>query len=113
MSVSRSSISRLAGASGCRRGRIAAVAACTAMVAAVALPGCSIQDDICSDDEYPVMTVGGTGSACVPDDEQPPKGYARYPQGKVPQKVDDEWDVYWRTHTLDESGKIIDAPDAG
>ncbi|MFG2639413.1 hypothetical protein ACGFYP_00290 [Streptomyces sp. NPDC048370] len=22
----------------------------------------------------------------------------------------DKWDVYWRTHTLDKDGKIIDAP---
>jgi hypothetical protein len=28
----------------------------------------------------------------------------------VPQQVDDKWEVYWRTHALDENGKTIDAP---
>lgn len=37
-------------------------------------------------------------------------GFVRYPKGRVPQQVDDKWDVYWRTHTLDKNGKIIDAP---
>ncbi|ANS65803.1 lipoprotein [Streptomyces lincolnensis] len=54
--------------------------------------------------------MGGTGSACVSDDEKPPKGYTRYPEGKEPEHVDDKWDVYWRTHTVDENGKIIKAP---
>ncbi|MDI9888293.1 hypothetical protein QMZ92_28970 [Streptomyces sp. HNM0645] len=82
-------------------------------MAAAALTGCSIRDDICSEGEYPVIAVGGTGSACAPEGERPPKGYTRYPEGKVPQKVDDEWDVYWRTHTVDEGGNIVDAPDPG
>ncbi|MEU6366707.1 hypothetical protein ABZ876_13500 [Streptomyces sp. NPDC046931] len=63
--------------------------------------------------EYPVLTVGDTGSACVGEGDQPPAGYVRYPKGKVPQQVDDKWDVYWRTHTLDKDGNVIDAPDAG
>ncbi|WP_424861462.1 SCO0607 family lipoprotein [Streptomyces sp. MMS24-I29] len=81
--------------------------ALTALTAAALLTGCSFEDSICSDGEYPVMTVGATGSACVPNDEQPPKGYVRYPEGKVPKHVDDKWDMYWRTHTLDTNGKII------
>ncbi len=68
--------------------------------------GCSLKDSVCRGGEYPVMTVGATGSACVPKDEQPPKGYVRYPEGKVPEHVDDEWDVYWRTHTIDKNGEI-------
>lgn len=113
MPVSRT-ISRPAGtATARRRRRAAATAALTAVMAAAALTGCSIRDDICSDGEYPVLAVGNTGSACVTDGEQPPEGWARYPEGKVPKQVDDEWDVYWRTHTLDENGKIIDVPDAG
>ncbi|WP_328504756.1 hypothetical protein OG828_47925 [Streptomyces sp. NBC_00457] len=83
-------------------------------VAVVALSGCSalsLQEAICSDGEYPVMTIGGTGSACVKDDEKVPEGYTRYPEGKVPQQVDDKWDVYWRTHTVDEKGGIVDASD--
>ncbi|CAM5538541.1 hypothetical protein SVIOM74S_00582 [Streptomyces violarus] len=69
--------------------------------------------DICSSGEYPVLSVGETGSACVSDKKEPPTGFARYPEGKVPQQVDDKWDVYWGTHTLDKDGNIIDAPDAG
>ncbi|MFD5428674.1 SCO0607 family lipoprotein [Streptomyces sp. NPDC127084] len=113
MSLTRSRISRLPGVSDLRRGLTATAAACAAVVAAAVLSGCSVQDDICGDGEYPVMTVGDTGSACVPDGEQPPKGYVRYPKDKVPQKVDDQWDRYWRTHTLDAEGNIIDAPEAG
>ncbi|MEU9702881.1 hypothetical protein [Streptomyces sp. NPDC047981] len=87
-----------------------ALAAVAAVAAARVLTGCAYEEDICNTGEYPVMTVGGTGSACVRNEEQPPEGYVRYPEGKVPLKVDDTWDVYWRTHTLDENGKIIDAP---
>ncbi|MCX5338711.1 SCO0607 family lipoprotein [Streptomyces atratus] len=108
-------ISQPAAASPRGRCRASAVAALASAAAVVALSGCSLayEEDICSGGEYPVISVGGTGSACVPDGEQPPKGYTRYPEGKVPQQVDDEWDVYWRTHTLDTEGNIIDAPEAG
>jgi hypothetical protein len=84
--------------------------ALAAATAAVTLTGCSIQEASCSDGEYPVLTVGGTGSACVSDDETPPTGYTRYPKGKVPEHVGDKWDVYWETHTVDKNGKIIKAP---
>ncbi|MCW8220887.1 hypothetical protein H5I60_30870, partial [Streptomyces griseolus] len=46
-----------------------------------------------------------------PDDEEPPKGYARYPEGKEPKHVDDTWDTYWQTHTVDENGRTVDLPD--
>lgn len=45
------------------------------------------------------------------DDEEPPKGYARYPEGKVPEHVDDKWYTYWQTRTLDENGKTIEIPE--
>jgi len=77
------------------------------------LTGCSIQDAVCGDGEYPVLVVGSTGSSCVPHNEEPPAGHARYPAGKVPEHVDDKWWVYWNTHTLDKNGKIIKAPEAG
>ncbi|MEU0341142.1 hypothetical protein ABZ092_19865 [Streptomyces bobili] len=48
-----------------------------------------------------------------PRRERRPPGYARHPGGKVAEHVGDEWDTYWRTHTLDEHGRIVDAPDAG
>ncbi|MET7646278.1 hypothetical protein ABZS83_22155 [Streptomyces sp. NPDC005426] len=89
-------------------------AALASAAAVVALTGCSgYVEDICSGGEYPVSAVGSTGSACVKNDEEPPKGYTRYPEGKVPQHVDDKWDVYWRTHMLDKDGTIVDAPEAG
>ncbi|MFC9266895.1 SCO0607 family lipoprotein [Streptomyces zhihengii] len=101
-----------------RTGRIrtAAAAALAGAALIATLTGCSglsFQDDICGGGEYPVMSIGSTGSACVKDGEKVPEGYTRYPEGKVPQKVDDEWDVYWRTHSLDEDGKVIDVPEAG
>ncbi|MFF5567547.1 SCO0607 family lipoprotein [Streptomyces sp. NPDC012623] len=82
-----------------------------ACAAVAALAGCSTEDAICGGGEYGVMTVGSTGKACVPKGEEPPKGYVRYPEGKVPQHVDDKWDIYWQTHTVDEKGDIIEAPD--
>ncbi|MGV9454680.1 SCO0607 family lipoprotein [Streptomyces sp. NPDC003635] len=87
-------------------------AALAGSAAAVLLTGCAgleYREAICSNGSYPVLTVNGTGSDCVPDGEEPAKGYTRYPEGKVPEHVDDKWDVYWRTHTLDENGKIVDA----
>ncbi|MEV6182407.1 hypothetical protein [Streptomyces sp. NPDC052015] len=78
---------------------------------AVLLTGCSIEEASCGGGEYPVLAVGSTGSACVPDGEQPPAGYARYPEGKVPEHVGDKWDEYWSTHTLDEKGDIIEVPE--
>ncbi|ANB10196.1 hypothetical protein SAM40697_6243 [Streptomyces ambofaciens] len=82
-----------------------------AATAAAVLTGCSTQDAVCGGGEYPVMTIGGTGSTCVPDGEEPPEGYTRYPQGKVPEHVGDEWDTYWQTHTVDEDGKTVEVPD--
>ncbi len=88
---------------------ISAVLACAA--AAAVLSGCSVREAVCSDGEYPVLSVGGTGRACMPDDEEPSPGYTRYPEGKVPEHVDDEWDVYWRTHTVDEDGRSVKVPE--
>ncbi|MFE0811861.1 SCO0607 family lipoprotein [Streptomyces sp. NPDC058794] len=76
--------------------------------AAAVLTGCSMEEAICGGGEYPVLGVGGTGGACVPNGEEPPAGYTRYPEGKVPEHVDDEWDTYWRTHTVDKDGNIVE-----
>jgi len=83
----------------------------TALVAAFGLTlltaGCAA-DAICGSDEYPVKAVGGTtGSACVPAGEQPPAGYVRYPEGKVPKHVGDKWDEYWSTVVVDERGTVV------
>ncbi|MFC8348225.1 SCO0607 family lipoprotein [Streptomyces sp. NPDC057280] len=91
--------------------RIAAVLA--SAIAVLSLTGCAgweYRENVCSSGEYPVLAVGSTGSACVSDKEEPSAGYARYPEGKVPQEVGDKWDVYWETHTLDEDGKTVDVP---
>ncbi|MBU2666919.1 hypothetical protein KOI35_25740 [Actinoplanes bogorensis] len=72
------------------------------------LSGC-MQDAICGSDDYPVLQTGGTGRQCVPKNEEPPAGFARFPSGQEPKHVDDEWDVYWRTHTVDDTGKTITA----
>ncbi|MEW1721569.1 hypothetical protein [Streptomyces sp. NPDC093109] len=90
--------------------RTAPALALAGVVMGLALTACSTEDATCGGGEYPVLNVGSTGSACVPNGEEPPKGYARYPEGKVPEHVGDKWDTYWNTHTLDENGKIIDAP---
>ncbi|MFJ7491174.1 SCO0607 family lipoprotein [Streptomyces sp. NPDC097727] len=97
---------------GRRASRRAVGLALASATVAVLTTGCSLEDAICGGGEYPVMTVGSTGSACVPDGEDPPKGYVRYPEGKVPEHVDDKWDTYWRTHSVDRNGRIIEVPAA-
>ncbi|WP_406145973.1 SCO0607 family lipoprotein [Streptomyces sp. NBC_01012] len=72
---------------------------------------CSTQDAVCGGDEYPVLRVGSAGSACASDDEEPPKGYARYPEGKVPKHVDDTWYTYWQTRTVDKNGRTVELPE--
>ena len=70
--------------------------------------GCSAPDAVCSDGEYPVKAIGNTtGSACADGGEDPPAGYVRYPSGKVPQHVGDEWDRYWSTRVLDVDGQEV------
>jgi hypothetical protein len=71
------------------------------------LSGCG-KDAICGGGHYPVQSINGTGRQCVPDEQGPPAGFARYPAGKEPKNVDDKWDVYWRTHAVDPSGRIVD-----
>ncbi|MEU5714191.1 hypothetical protein AB0G71_00105 [Streptomyces sp. NPDC020403] len=94
-----------------RTGRAAAGLALAAVTVALLSTGCSMAEAQCSNGEYPVLSVGGTGSACVPDDEEPPQGYTRYPEGKVPQYVGDKWDTYWETRTVDENGRIVEVPE--
>jgi hypothetical protein len=90
------------------RERVTGLAAAAGLSAALLAGGCSIQDAVCRSGEYPVKQVGSTtGAACVPDDEEPPAGYVRYPAGKVPKHVDDEWDKYWRGKALDANGNLL------
>ncbi|MFJ6700321.1 SCO0607 family lipoprotein [Streptomyces sp. NPDC091272] len=96
--------------SGYRRGRGVPALVLAVAAAAFSVTGCSLEDAICGGGEYPVLNVGSTGSACVSEGEEPPKGYVRYPEGKVPEHVGDEWDEYWQSHTVDKDGKIVPAP---
>ncbi|WP_217140322.1 SCO0607 family lipoprotein [Streptomyces sp. AC627_RSS907] len=80
-------------------------------VAAAVLTGCATEDAICGGGEYPVLAIGSTGSACAPNGEEPPEGYTRYPEGKVPEHVGDKWDTYWETHTVDKDGRVIEVPE--
>ncbi|WP_405779300.1 SCO0607 family lipoprotein [Streptomyces sp. NBC_00859] len=106
----RASIRPRTALSGNRRGRSVRVLVLTAAVSmAFAVTGCSQEDAICGGGEYPVLNVGSTGSACATNGHEPPKGYTRYPKGKVPEHVGDKWDTYWQSHTVDRSGKIIKA----
>ncbi|MYY81583.1 hypothetical protein GT044_10005 [Streptomyces sp. SID335] len=100
-----------AGASGRRSARSVVALALAGAAAAAVLTGCSMEDAVCGGGEYPVLHVGSSGSACQPDGEDPPKGYARYPEGKVPEHIGDKWDEYWNKHTLDEDGKIVELKD--
>ncbi|TRV76107.1 hypothetical protein FKN01_19685 [Streptomyces sp. 130] len=88
--------------------RTTAALAAGGVVFALLASACSTADAVCSGGEYPVLYVGSTGSACVKDGEEPPEGYVRYPEGKVPEHVDDKWWTYWNEHTLDENGRIIE-----
>ena len=87
------------------------VRAITAVLAAgVLVGGCSFRERICESGHYPVKAVGSTtGRTCVPDGDRPPAGYVKYPEGKVPKYVDDEWDRYWSEHMLDADGREIPA----
>jgi hypothetical protein len=75
---------------------------------AVLATGCLMQDAICRSEEYPVKAVGNLhGAACQTKDKEPPPGFVRYPEGKVPKHVDDEWDRYWSTKIVDSNGNIV------
>jgi hypothetical protein len=92
-----------------RAGRMFGGVLATALLgAALAVGGCLARERICRSEEYPVKAVGNkTGRTCVPDGREPPAGYVRYPDGKVPKYVDDEWDKYWRTVVVDDNGNVV------
>jgi hypothetical protein len=91
------------------RGLATMMLGATALAATMAAGGCSWNESICGGGQYPVSAVGSTGRDCAPEGEEPPAGYVRYPEGKVPKHVGDEWDVYWDTHIIDETGAIVPA----
>jgi hypothetical protein len=93
------------------RERISIVLALVGVSGVVAVSGCSgfsITEKYCGGGEYPAIAVGPLGgNACFPDGQEPDRGYRRYPEGKVPETVGDKWDIFWRTHGVDEKGTII------
>jgi hypothetical protein len=83
----------------------------TALAAALGLSllttGCA-EDAICGSDSYPVKAVGSTtGQDCVAEGQDPPSGYVRYPEGKVPERVGDKWDEYWSKVVVDQQGNVV------
>ena len=83
---------------------------CT-FAAAMLTAGCA-PDAICAGGEYPVKAVGNTtGAACADEQQDPPAGYVRYPEGKVPEHVGDEWDVYWSKRVVDREGRVVSVED--
>jgi hypothetical protein len=72
----------------------------------LSLGGCSgIREATCSEDEYPVWSVKfpESGGACVPNGQEPMRGYATYPPGLVPEYEADIIDC-------DSGGKCRDGP---
>ncbi|MCZ7434834.1 hypothetical protein O7598_00325 [Micromonospora sp. WMMC241] len=91
------------------RTRISIALAAVGLSALMLTTGCSFEESICGSGEYPAIAVGAQGgSACFPNGQEPTPPYVRYPEGKEPRHVDDEWDVYWRTHGIDENNNIVE-----
>lgn len=68
-----------------------------AIVAAAALSGtltgCSFSERVCFEDEYPVLFLESgqlVGGACVPQGQEPPPGYVRYPKDLEPTRLKDQ-----------------------
>lgn len=58
------------------------------------LAGCSLpRERMCSGGEYPVyaLEAPSTGRTCVDDGDEPPSGYAPYPEGRVPEYLDEDY----------------------
>ena len=89
-------------------GRTVAGLTAASVVGIFLVGGCLFREAICSSGEYPVAAVRSTtGRTCVEDGQEPPDGYVRFPDGKVPEHVGDEWDQYWHEHMLDENGREV------
>lgn len=61
-----------------------------ALVAVMSVSGC--RERTCIEGEYPARSVDhpDTGRVCVPDGQEPPAGYERFPEGQVPTYVDQD-----------------------
>ncbi|XVV17120.1 SCO0607 family lipoprotein [Actinoplanes sp. CA-131856] len=87
-----------------RRALLPAVA-----VAASLLTAACADQAICRNGEYPAAQINSTGRTCVPDGQEPPAGYVRYPKDQEPRRTDDRWDQYWRSHVIDDKGAVAPA----
>ena len=87
--------------------RLRGLAALAVAAGTLSAAGCGA-DAICGSDSYPVIQVGGSGSACQVKGREPQPGYTRFPAGKEPRRVGDTWDVYWQTHTVNRAGEIVE-----
>ncbi|MBO3752008.1 hypothetical protein J5X84_38575 [Streptosporangiaceae bacterium NEAU-GS5] len=71
------------------------------------------REKVCMADEYPVKLIGSsTGSRCVPNGQEPPEGFVRYPAGKVPMYLGDKWDRRWKDAVFDENGDLVERTDS-
>jgi len=63
------------------------------MRAVTALPSCSYREKMCAQDEYVVYATEypDSGRNCVQNGEEPPQGYQRYPEGRVPHLVEEDY----------------------
>lgn len=69
------------------------------LAVATGTAGCSYEERICSEGEYPVVNSGTfDGGACVANGKEPPKGYVRYPAHKVPVYLEDDYQPTWRDY---------------
>ena len=93
----------------CVRSAVTASSLTAALLATLLVTGgCNLRERVCRNGEYPVKAVGNrTGAACVAEGSDPPAGYVRYPAGKEPVHVGDEWDRYWHTVVVDEHGNVV------
>jgi hypothetical protein len=63
-----------------------------AVVAATLFAGCGYRERICSKGEYPAVARDNTtGRVCVVNGEQPPKRCKKYPRGKTPTFLDEDY----------------------
>ena len=63
------------------------------LIDAIGMVGCTWQEGICSEGEYPVYALTNkNGGMCVRNGDPVPNGFAAYPDGRVPKSVNDKYD---------------------
>ena len=88
--------------------RLATALAISGIATVVLVSGCLPKERVCSEGEYPAKGVGTPhGAMCQTNGQEPPEGYVRYPEGKVPVHLGDKWDRYWSGVIVDSNGNIV------